>query len=231
MYHKVAPIPPSARYTGNYVLPDAFEEQLAALRQRNYESITFDRWLAYRAGRDSVPPRPLIITFDDGYRSFLNDAGPALERWGFTATVFLVAGLIGRTNSWDSEEVQEPLLSAEEILDLQARGSTFGSHTMTHAALTRIPLERASIELSDSRRALESVLGAPVTVLCYPYAKQDPSIRALARKAGYQAAVIGKGGTNTRRTEIYALRRIKVDTTTTIRRFRLLLVRGRIGFP
>jgi peptidoglycan/xylan/chitin deacetylase (PgdA/CDA1 family) len=63
---------------------------------------------------------------------------------------------------------------------------------------------------------LESLLDKPVTTLCYPYAKQNRTIRALAQKAGYNAAVIGRGGTNRVWTDQYALRRIKVDTSTTV---------------
>ena len=71
MYHKVdrLPPPPGARYLRNYVLPEQFDAQLAALRRWGYETISFADWLAYRRGERTLPRRPIILTFDDGYRS------------------------------------------------------------------------------------------------------------------------------------------------------------------
>ena len=225
MYHKVDRILPGTRYPGNHVLPEAFEEQLAELRRWNYQSITLEQWIAYKEKRAGLPQRPIIITFDDGYRSTHHTAWPILRRYGFSATVFLVAGLIGKTNAWDVDERQEPLLNESEIREMQSGAIAFGSHTQSHRALTRIPLEEAARELADSRKTLESLLDRPVTALCYPFAKQNRTIRGLARRAGYNAAVIGRGGTNRVWTDQYALRRIKVDTSTTISELRRKLRR------
>ena len=216
MYHKVDHILPGTRYPGNHVLPEAFEEQLAELKRLSYQSITLEQWIAYKEKRAALPHRSIIITFDDGYESTHRIAWPLLRRYGFSATVFLVAGLIGKTNVWDVEERQEPLLNASEIREMQDGGITFGSHTHSHLALTRIPRDEAARELADSRKSLESLLERPVTTLCYPYAKQNRAIRDLAREAGYTAAVIGRGGKNRVWTDPYALRRIKIDTSTTL---------------
>src|SRR4030088_711664 len=138
MYHKVDRILPGTRYPGNHVLPEAFDEQLAALERWNYQSVTLDQWIAYKEKRAGLPRRPIIITFDDGYSSTYHTAWPILRRHGFTATVFLVAGLIGKTNEWDADERQEPLLNVEEIREMQSEAITFGSHTQSHRALTKI---------------------------------------------------------------------------------------------
>jgi peptidoglycan/xylan/chitin deacetylase (PgdA/CDA1 family) len=219
MYHKVDRIRPGTRYPGNHVLPEAFDEQLAALKRWNYQSITLDQWIAYKEKRAGLPRRPIIITFDDGYSSTYHTAWPILRRHGFTATVFLVAGLIGKTNEWDADELQEPLLNIEEIREMQSEAITFGSHTQSHRALTKISRDDAVRELEGSRKNLESLLARPVTALCYPFAKQNRTVRGLVRQAGYAMAVIGRGGTNRVWTNQYALRRIKVDTSTTIDEF------------
>jgi peptidoglycan/xylan/chitin deacetylase (PgdA/CDA1 family) len=216
MYHKVDRILPGTRYPGNHVLPEAFDQQLAELKRWNYQSITLDQWIAYKEKRAGLPRRPIIITFDDGYRSTYHTAWPILRRHGFSATVFLVSSLIGKTNAWDADERQEPLLDVGEIREMQSEGITFGSHTQSHRALTRISLEEAAQELQDSRKTLESFLDRPVTALCYPFAKQNRIVRGLTRRAGYSTAVIGRGGTNRVWTDPYALRRIKIDTSTTI---------------
>src|SRR2546430_14102696 len=96
MYHKVdrLPPPPGARYLRNYVLPEQFEAQLAALRRWGYETISFADWLAYRRGGGTLPRRPIILTFDHGYRSTCAIAWPLLERHHATPTAFLRPYLI-----------------------------------------------------------------------------------------------------------------------------------------
>src|ERR1700751_3538632 len=106
MSHKIAHIPAGARPLRNYVLPDQFAAQLDALRRWGYQTISFADWLAYRAGSAPLPRRPIILTFDDGYRSTHDIAWPLLRRFGFTGTVFLVSDLIGKTNTWDADEIQ-----------------------------------------------------------------------------------------------------------------------------
>src|SRR5437867_2951499 len=194
MYHKVdrPPPPPGARYLRNYVLPEQFDARPAALRRWGYGTISFADWLAYRRRERTLPRRPIILTFDDGYRSTYEVAWPLLKRYAATATVFLVSDLIGRTSVWDSSEIQEPLLGAGEITAMRAGGIEFGSHTCTHPALTALPPPRVLAELRDSRTALAQLLGAPVRVLCYPFGKQNAAVRALAREAGYEAAVIAR---------------------------------------
>ncbi len=188
MYHKIdrLPRPPGACHPRNYVLPEQFEAQLVALRRWGYQTISFGDWLAYRRGAGALPRRPIILTFDDGYRSTYEIAWPLLQRHGSTATVFLVSDLIGKTNAWDADEIQEPLLGPAEIAEMRAGHIEFGSHTKTHAALTTLPLPRAVAELRDSRTALERLVGDPVRVLCYPYGKHNPAVRTLAREAGYE---------------------------------------------
>ena len=227
MYHKVDRMPPGARYLRNYVLPEQFAAQLAALASWGYRTVSFGDWLAYRRGAGSLPRRPIILSFDDGYRSTYEVAWPLLARFGYTATVFLVADFIGKTNAWDVHEVQEPLLGRPEIAAMQAGGIAFESHTKTHAPLTLIEPDRAMEELTAARLSLAALLGAPVSVLCYPYGKNNPAVRALARRAGYEAAVMAGSRMNTRRTDPFRLKRIGIDYRMTIAQLRWKLFRLR----
>jgi peptidoglycan/xylan/chitin deacetylase (PgdA/CDA1 family) len=211
------------------VLPEEFERQLTALRSWGYETVTLNEWVAFRKGSAGLPGKPLVISFDDGYRTTLTNAWPILRKAGFSATVFLVSGLIGKTNSWDEDELQEPLLDEADILKMHGEGCSFGSHTRTHVALTKTPADLASRELSESREELERLLGEPVTSFCYPYAKQNDSVRSLVRAAGYDCALIGRGGINRVSRDPFALRRIKIDTATTIAGLRRTLLRARVG--
>jgi peptidoglycan/xylan/chitin deacetylase (PgdA/CDA1 family) len=227
MYHKIDRLPPGVRYPRMYVLPEQFAAQLAALNRWGYETISFADWLAYRRGERALPRRPIILTFDDGYRSTYEIAWPLLQRHHCSATVFLVSDLIGKTNAWDGDEIQEPLLGPADIAELQAGGVEFGSHTKTHAPLTTVSAERAADELRGSRAALERLLGAPVRVLCYPYGKQDSGTRALARAAGYEAGVIARRRLNSRSADPLRLTRLTMDPSTRLAGLRWTLAQLR----
>jgi peptidoglycan/xylan/chitin deacetylase (PgdA/CDA1 family) len=227
MYHKVDELPQGVRHPGNFVTPAAFAEQLDALSSWGYRTITFGDWLAYREGRAVLPDKPLILTFDDGYTCFDEHAWPELKRRRMGATVFLVASQIGGVNAWENDEVRLPLLDADRIRALQAEGVVFGSHSVTHRPLARIPADEAAFELARSRASLTNLLGRDVDVFAYPFSNQSLEVRALARAAGYRCAVRGKGRMNLANTDVFGLRRIKVEPTTTVEGLRLLLMRER----
>jgi peptidoglycan/xylan/chitin deacetylase (PgdA/CDA1 family) len=123
MYHKIDDVRAGVRFPGNYVSPRNFERQLDALTMWGYRTISLDQWIDYRDGRlSSLPPRPLVLTFDDGYECFDRNAWPLMRARGMRGTVFVVAGQIGGYNAWDRDELREPLLGAERIRALQRRG-------------------------------------------------------------------------------------------------------------
>ena len=226
VYHKIDRIPPGSRYPKNYVTPEQFEAQLVFLARHRYTSVGFADYLAYRRGERLLPPRAIIITFDDGYRSNRTIALPLLRQYGFGATIFLVTAQVGKTNAWDRDELQEPLLDAADIHAMQAEGGggggkviDFGSHTATHARLTRLASVDALRELRSSREQLGALLGKPVTVVCYPYGDYNRATLQLARDAGYEAGVIIRRRMNTDATDPLELRRIPITSLTSPGRF------------
>lgn len=227
MYHRVEEFPANAAHPSNFVRPAQFAEQLSALRDWGYESIHFSDWLAYRNDGAALPPRPLILTFDDGYKSTSDAAWPLLSAHGFDAMTFLVTGQIGGTNVWDPTERPSALLSADDVLALRKEGMTFGSHTRTHRPLTRLSVSEVEEELSASRRDLEDVLGEPVSTIAYPFNSQTRTVREIARRAGYVTGVRGTGRMNRRLTDPLALRRIQVDYRMSLRDLRWRLFRER----
>ena len=217
LYHKVAEIPAGVRHPEIYVTPDRFAAQLALLRRLGMHGITLADYVAYRRGERPLPPRPIVLTFDDGYRSNYEVAFPLLQRFGFPATIFLVSGLLGGRNAWDPEEPQEPLLELCLVREMQRAGIDFQSHTRSHARLTAVPPAAALCELRASRSELEQALGAPVRGVAYPWGAYDDTVLALAAEAGYEAGCIVRRRTNFDHTPLLALRRIGVWSFTTRR--------------
>lgn len=208
MYHRVAAIPPDTRYPKNFVAPATFRAQIEALLEWGYEPITFHQWLAYREHAARIPRRPFIVTFDDGYRDFADNAWPVLQPLRVPATVFLVASKLGRTNDWDADEPQTPLLDAASVRDLESEGVEFGGHGFSHVALARVSPNEAREEIVRCHGALVGLLRKPPEVFAYPYSNQSAKVRQLAREAGFKCAVRGKGRLNWRWTDPFGLRRI-----------------------
>ena len=229
MYHKVDELENGVRHPGNYVRPAEFEQQLDALLAWGYRTIGFAQWIESRNARTTanLPEKPLIVTFDDGYTCFDTHAWPTLRARGMDATVFLVSGQIGGVNAWESDEIELPLLSATQILALQNEGVHFGSHSVAHRPLAHIPVEDARDELNRSRTQLGELLGQDVDVFAYPFSNQNGVVRELAREAGYRCAVRGKGRMNSLTTDLFGLRRIKVEPTTTVESLEHTLARER----
>jgi peptidoglycan/xylan/chitin deacetylase (PgdA/CDA1 family) len=216
MYHNVDRMPDGVRHPRNYVAPDLFRAQLEALKRWGYETISFETWIAYRAGERSLPARPIILTFDDGYRTALDVAWPIMAPYGFRGTVFVVSDLLGGTNRWDRDDVQVPLLDAREVGALRALGMEIGSHGRSHGTFRGMRETELEAELRESRATLEGVAGGPVRALCYPYGQQDARVRALARRAGYEAGVVWARRLNRRTTDPMRLARLWIDSGTSV---------------
>jgi peptidoglycan/xylan/chitin deacetylase (PgdA/CDA1 family) len=131
------------------------------------------------------------LTFDDGYENFLHAALPVLERFGFSATVFVVSGMLGGENDWEHYFSPRPtlkLLGAAGVREVADRGMEIGSHSMSHPVLSGLGAERLKREVSDSRRILGEVLGCEVAGFCFPYGELDASAIRAVRRARYSYA-------------------------------------------
>jgi len=189
MYHHVSPelVPGFRKYT---VTPQAFAAQMRWLATRGYTSVDLDALLAARSGGDALPPRPVVITFDDGFQDCVRYAVPVLQSHGFTAVFYLVAGLVGETSRWlqPGPAGNLALMDWPAARQLEAMGFRCGAHTMTHPRLVDLSRSACGEELRDSRHLLEDHLGHDVRHLAYPFGSLDDGVRALAAEAGYRSA-------------------------------------------
>lgn len=185
LYHRVAPHG-SQSLQPYRVSPQAFEEQLSYLRDAGYYCVTIEEWHAAMKEHRSLPGRAVLLTFDDGYRDFKEFAWPLLQRYGFSALVFLVAGEVGGSNSWDRQAGETlPLLDWDEIRELEEAGIQFGSHSSSHPLLTAISPTEMLREAIRSRSLLEQRLAAPVRSFAYPFGGEDPVVRHVIGASGF----------------------------------------------
>ena len=187
-YHDVSPDPHPAfrRYSATV---REFERQMGWLSRRSYTAIDLDAFLSACSARTRLPPRSVIITFDDGFRSCAEHAVPVLQAHGFTAVFYLVTGLMGATSRWMADVgVNLPLISWSAARQLAAAGYQCGVHTMSHPRLTTIDAKRRRTELADARKRAEDELGREITHFAYPYGALDAAVRESVAAAGYATA-------------------------------------------
>lgn len=187
-----------------YIPPDIFRRQMDYLAERGYHTITFAMLLGHLEEGLPLPPKPILLTFDDGYASIFTRVAPVLEECGFTATFFIDTGQVGTRGrvTWD------------ELHDLVGRGFDVGSHTVTHRELTTLTSEPAVLleELFASRAVLVDRAGAAeVTVLCYPVGRYDATVVAAAKVAGYRAAVTTVWGRARPGDDLLLLPRVRIS--------------------
>ena len=211
MYHQVSP--EIDRRFGKYtVSPRMFAAQMAWLALARYQPVTLDALLDARSGQ-RLPHRPVVITFDDGFRDCVDYAVPILKRRGFTATFFLVAGLLGKTSRWLVAErgFEMAMIDASTARRLGDDGFSCGSHSMSHPRLAGLSPEACYQELAASRTVLEDHLGRAVPHLAYPFGSYDARARALAGEAGYRSACTVDIGLASPDDDPLLLRRVPVN--------------------
>jgi peptidoglycan/xylan/chitin deacetylase (PgdA/CDA1 family) len=169
------------------VAPADFAAQMRWLAAHGYHGVTERQvYDAVAHGRE-LPPRPVLVTFDDGYRDVLTYAVPVLERLHFPATAFVITNRTG-------DGAGGPWLTWADLHRMERLGLDVGSHTVSHRNLTALPPAAARDELVRSRRALELHLGHPVQWFAYPFGGVDGPVAALTRQAGYVLAVTTRPG-------------------------------------
>ncbi|MEG4851850.1 sulfotransferase [Microcoleus sp. B5-D4] len=172
------------------VTPQIFEQQLHNLKNLGYYSASWENWRNAKLAKTPLPGKAILMTFDGGYLDFFQYAWPLLKRFDFTATVFLVAESIGKTNSWEKAEFEEvQLMGWPEILQLRDAGIEFGSMSATHQPLTALSPTEIVREAAKSRAILERGLEKPVKCFAYPYGDVDPIVAHLIGASGYTFGV------------------------------------------
>lgn len=214
LYHRLLP---KDRFDRGEILSDErsyvafdtdFAAEMQALRDDGYTTLDLDDYFALRRGERPLPRRPVLITFDDGFRSVYLHAFPVLRRLGMKATVFVTPDTASE-NFRKNAPLDEPI-RPDEMRAMLADGIAIESHGMTHRYLTDLDEPTIRWELSEARRALEAITGRPVRYLAIPSGAYNGVIKRLAIETGH-AAVFGMGkGTIHPKSDPHALRRLVV---------------------
>ena len=199
-YHQVTDEPLDPDFEMYNVPPAEFAAQLDYLQAEGYTTITLKDFMYAVKGYRTLPEKPIVLTFDDGYADNYSTMLPILEAHNMTAVVFVIINELGQKN----------YLKFDELKDMQRRGLEIGSHTSDHLPLTELDKTEQRRQLRESKIYLEWSGLEPICSLSYPNGAFDSEIEQLLREENYLAAVTGEAGLNTLQTNPYELYRVHI---------------------
>jgi peptidoglycan/xylan/chitin deacetylase (PgdA/CDA1 family) len=176
LYHRIGVSPTDSQY---YVPPEKFEEQMKLLHDWEYTVIPVELLVkAIQIGAE-LPPRPVILTFDDGDISVYTTAFPIMQKYGLTGVTYIVGNYMGTSG----------YMTADQIKELVAAGWEVGSHSRSHRDLTRLAPAVQRVEIVEARKVLQKATGSPVLTFAYPFGIMNSAVGDYAHFAGYIAAM------------------------------------------
>jgi peptidoglycan/xylan/chitin deacetylase (PgdA/CDA1 family) len=211
MYHYISAPPAGADAIRQdlSVAPDQFESHLAYLQQAGYKTISFTQLAFALSQQAALPDKPIIITFDDGYRDQYENAFGLLRQYDFTGTFFIFTQPIQTANvdylTWDM------------ISEMHQAGMEFGSHSHTHPDLSNRNVDFLINEILTSKAAIEEHIGQPIRVFSYPAGRYDDLTIRVVKSASFWAAVTTEWGARHSFEKRFQMPRVRVRGNDTAR--------------
>lgn len=176
LYHRIGISPINSQY---YVPPEKFEAQMKLLHDWEYTIIPIELLVKAIQEGAELPPRPVIITFDDGDITVYTTAFPIMKTYGLTGVVYIVGNYMNT----------DGYMSADQIKELTAAGWEVGSHSRSHRILTKLDPATQREEIVQARKDLQEATGSPVQTFAYPFGIMNNAVGSYAHFAGYIAAM------------------------------------------
>lgn len=183
VYHSVRPhIAGESAYQDAYdVSPELLESELVYIAKGGYTTIAFADVEKYWKDGTPLPTKPVILSFDDGWKNEYTYAFPLLKKYHMKATFFIFTNPIDHKKShW---------MSWAEVLEMDKAGMEIGGHTRTHPVLTKIVTDKElDKEIAGGKAIIEQRLGHSIFVFAYPFGLKDARVEAAVTRAGFTLA-------------------------------------------
>lgn len=217
MYHYISEIPADADiYRRDLtVTPDKFEAQLRYLQSEGYHSVLLEDIYANLNTGKPLPDKPIVLTFDDGYKDAYTVAMPLLNAYGFVGEFFVLAT--------PADFEAEAYMTWRETGLLSEAGQSLQSHGRDHYDLTNRSYDFLVFQILGGKEAVEAHTGKAVTFFCYPSGRHDADARAVVESAGYLGAVTTAWGMSLRLDNRYAWPRIRIKGAWDVEMFAAIL--------
>lgn len=198
-YHMITDKPPKGVEVYN-VPPQEFAAQLDYLQQNGYTTMTLREFMQAKHGKITLPEKPVVLTFDDGYENIYTEMLPILEAHKMKAVVYVITNELGKPG----------YLTLEQVKDMQRRGVEIGSHTADHLALVTLSGEFLMNQVRNSKIFLEWNGLETIYEFSYPNGAYNSDLIEILKRENYLTAVTGDVGLNTLETNPYALKRVHI---------------------
>jgi peptidoglycan/xylan/chitin deacetylase (PgdA/CDA1 family) len=211
-----------------------FEEQMTWLYENKYQIITITEMLQFFQQRE-IPPKCVVLTFDDGYESLLTNATPILEKFKFFATLFLLTGAVGKETyvGFNTQHSTFPdkdgPLSWSQLRTMEYLCWDIQSHSQNHYIHNIIPDDVLEREMRSSKEEIEDNLQKKIAFYCYPCGSYNTKCLQLLKTIGYKAAFSVHPGLAKRNSDIRRLPRIEINRFTDVDCFKRKVETGYAG--
>lgn len=210
MYHSIG------EEMGNdaVISPTLFAEQMAYLHSQGYNPVTMDQLYDYLTSQKGLPSKPVLITFDDGYRDTYEIALPILKRYEFKSTLFVLTSDSERRLTW------------QELQEMKASGMEIASHSYAHRNLAGMTVAAQADEITRSKELLDRNLKQDTRYFCYPNSSFSTETKRILQEKGFKLAVTIDPGWVKVGDDRFALRRVWIGNGVDINRFKERLTRA-----
>lgn len=219
-FHAIADLS-DAGFLAPYGLPpEQMAAHLDALLASGHSFIDGDQFYRYMTEGAPLPPKPVLVTFDDCYTDLRDVALPILRQRSIPAIAFAVSGELGGTNSWDVAKGGRAmaLLDRQGLEDIRRGGIEIGAHTRTHPELPRLSDSELADEVAGSRSDLEALGVGPVRFFAYTFGEHDGRVRVATAEAGYALGFALNDGMALAAGDRFAIPRFEIQRQDTVQR-------------
>jgi peptidoglycan/xylan/chitin deacetylase (PgdA/CDA1 family) len=199
-YHVIGTPPADAPFPELYVQRAAFVAQLRWLRRHGYHAVSLRRAYDYWRRGFALPPRPVVLSFDDGYREDFTNARPLLSAFHWPGVLNLAV-----------QNVLDRKLTVPQLRALVRTGWEIDAHSLTHPDLTTLDARELRRQVAGSRLWIRRRLGIPVDFFCYPAGDYDAEVVAAVRAAGFRGATTTREGEASVADGVFTLDRIRIN--------------------
>lgn len=180
--------------------PYTLEQEIKTLADADFTFMTNAELSEVLDGKASLPKKPILLTFDDGYRDFYTDAYPILKKYHAKATQYMIAGFLNNKNHLTTAELQE--IAKDNLVEI-------GAHTVHHLWLKGRFLKNVSNEVLQSKIMLEKLINKPVLSFAYPFGAFDAQAIKVVENAGFKSAASTIPGIDQKQNQRYFLYRLR----------------------
>ncbi|MBU3113238.1 polysaccharide deacetylase family protein [Clostridium lacusfryxellense] len=180
-----------------------FEEQLKYLKDNGYYTITLTDLYDYFMTDTPIPEKSVVLTFDDGYVDNYTAMLPALRKYNFKATIFVITSAIDKNANY---------LTSKQLIEMEKYGVDIESHTVNHENLKDMPKDKQLETLVNSKKDLEKILNKQVNYFAYPYGGYSKTAIEAVREAGYKMAITTDGRWSSKSDGILSLHRVYISS-------------------